>query len=34
MLLFIMGRMTIVRQSGRVYPVGNDVEDISNETTL
>ena len=34
MLLFITGRMTIGKLSGRVYPVGNDAEGISNETTL
>jgi hypothetical protein len=34
MLLFITGRMTIGKLSGWVYPVGNDVEGIANETTL
>jgi hypothetical protein len=34
MLPFITGRMTVGKLSGQVYPVGDDVEGISNETTL
>jgi len=34
MLPFITGRMTVGKLRGRVYPVGDDVEGLANETTL